>query len=106
MKSQLTDHKQGRKRNFGFASILCIFFFERVPVLIPRVEIIPCGPCDPTMSWWTKVIRQLGGGWVTTPYNDEFFIWWCRQVISIEDYPYDGIDYTGNPYSYATTCCL
>jgi hypothetical protein len=33
MKSQLTDCKLGRMRNFGFASILCSFFFERVPIL-------------------------------------------------------------------------
>jgi hypothetical protein len=43
MKSQLMDCKQGRKRNFGFASILCSFFFEWVPGLSPRVEIIPHG---------------------------------------------------------------
>jgi hypothetical protein len=28
MKRELTDCKQGRKRNFGFTSILCSFFFD------------------------------------------------------------------------------
>jgi hypothetical protein len=28
MKNQLIEHKHGDKRNFGFASILCRFFFE------------------------------------------------------------------------------
>jgi hypothetical protein len=97
MKSQLMDCKQGRKRNFGFASILCSFFFEWVPGLSPRVEIIPHGPRDPSMSWWTDVMRRLGGGRVPTPYNDEFFFWWRRQVIAIDDYPYAGIDYRGDP---------
>jgi hypothetical protein len=73
MKSQLTNCKHERKMNFRFTSILCSFFFERVLGLRPRVEIIPRGPRDPTMSWWTEVMRQLGGGRVTTPYNDEFF---------------------------------
>jgi hypothetical protein len=41
MKSQLRECKQGDKRNFMFASILCSFFFEQVPHLGPRVEIIP-----------------------------------------------------------------
>jgi hypothetical protein len=73
MKSQLTDCKHGRKINFGFTSIFCSFFFERVPGLSPRVEIIPHGPREPTMSRWTDVMRQLGGGRVPTLYNDEFF---------------------------------
>jgi hypothetical protein len=57
MKSQLTECKQGDKRNFGFASILCSFFFEQVPSLGTRVEIIPRGPRDPAMARWTKVMR-------------------------------------------------
>jgi hypothetical protein len=73
MKSQLTNFKQGKTRNFGFASILCMFFFEQVPSLSPRVEITPHGPHDPTMSRWTDVMRGLGDGKVPNPYNDEFF---------------------------------
>jgi hypothetical protein len=76
MKIQLTDCKQGRKRNFGFTSILCSFFFEQVPGLGPRVEIVLHGPHDPAMARWTEVMRRLGGGRVPTPYNDEFFFWW------------------------------
>jgi hypothetical protein len=57
MKSQLTNCKQGRKRNFGFASILCSFFFEWVIGLSPRVEISPHRPCDPAMSQWIEVMR-------------------------------------------------
>jgi hypothetical protein len=73
MKGQLTECKQGSKRNFGFASILCNLFFEWVPSLGPRVEVLPRGPCDPAMVWWIKVMRWEGGGRVTTPYNDDFF---------------------------------
>jgi hypothetical protein len=76
MKSQLNDCKLGRMKNFRFASILCSFFFERVPNLIPRVEIPPHDLHDPIMTWWTNVMRRMGGGRVPTPYNDEFFHWW------------------------------
>jgi hypothetical protein len=34
---------------------------------------------------------------VSTPYNDEFFFWWNRQVIAIDDYPYARINYKGDP---------
>jgi hypothetical protein len=57
MKIQLTECKQGSKRNFGFASILCSLFFERVLGLGPRVEILPKEPHDPSMAWWIKVMR-------------------------------------------------
>jgi hypothetical protein len=67
MKSHLTNCKLGRMRKFGFTSILCSFLFERVPTLIPRVDITPHGLCDPTMLRWTEVMRWLGGGRVTTP---------------------------------------
>jgi hypothetical protein len=50
MKGQLTKCKQGGKRNFRFASILCSFFFESVLGLGPRVEIILRGPRDPAMA--------------------------------------------------------
>jgi hypothetical protein len=76
IKSQLTNYKQGRKRNFGFTSILCSFFFEQVLGLNPRVDIDPHRLLDPAMSQWTEVMRWLGGGRVPTPYNNEFFFWW------------------------------
>ena len=47
MKQQLSDCKMGRVRNFGFSSILSMFFFERVPGLSPRVDISPHGVRDP-----------------------------------------------------------
>jgi hypothetical protein len=79
MKGQLIECKQGSKRNFGVASILCSFFFEWVLGLGPRVEILPRGPCDPAMAWWTEVMRQQGGDRVPTPYNEDFFIWWWKK---------------------------
>jgi hypothetical protein len=76
MKSQLTKCKHASKRNFMFNSILCIFFFEQVLGLGPRVKILPRGPCDPAMALWTKVMRQQGVGRVPTPYNEDLFYWW------------------------------
>ena len=39
----------------------------------------------------------LGGGRVANPNPTEFFPWWQRQIIAIEDYPYAGIDFLGAP---------
>jgi hypothetical protein len=95
MKRELTNCKQGRKRNFRFASILCGFLFERVPGLGPRVDIVLHGLHDPAMAWWTEVMRQLRGGRVPIPYNDDFFFCWCQQVIDMDEYPYAWIDFIG-----------
>jgi hypothetical protein len=77
MKSHLMDFKQGRMINFVFSFILHIFFFERVLGLNLRIEITPHRLCDPTMPRWTNVKRRLGGGRLSTPYNDDLFFWWC-----------------------------
>jgi hypothetical protein len=58
MKSQFTECKQGDKRNFGFASILCSIFFKRVLGLGPIVKIIPIGPHEHVMALWTEVMRR------------------------------------------------
>jgi hypothetical protein len=48
------------------------------------------------MARWTEVMRRQGGGRVQTPYNEDFFYWWRRQVIALDDYPYEGIDFRGD----------
>ena len=47
MKQKLSDCKMGRVQNFGFDSILSTFYFERVPRISPRVDIVPHGDRDP-----------------------------------------------------------
>ena len=42
-------------------------------------------------------MRRLGGGRVSNPYPTDFFPWWWRHIIAIDDYPYVGIDFWGDP---------
>ena len=42
-------------------------------------------------------MRRLGGGRVANPYPIDLFPWWWRQIIAIDDYPYAGIDFRGDP---------
>ena len=39
----------------------------------------------------------LGGGRVANPYPAEFFLWWWGHIIAIDDYPYVGINFHGDP---------
>ena len=76
MKHQLSECKAGRIQNFGFSSILSTFFFERVPGLIPRVDIPLHGFRDPSQRRWADPMCRLGGGRVANPYPANFFPWW------------------------------
>ena len=34
---------------------------------------------------------------MANPYPTDFFLWWCRKIIAIDDYPYEGIEFHGDP---------
>lgn len=77
MKSQLTFIKRGQTKSFGYGTILCTFFFERIPALRPRVAVSISTPRDPRMGRWAALMKRLGGGEVPrTAFDDEFFTWW------------------------------
>jgi hypothetical protein len=42
-------------------------------------------------------MKQQGSGRVVTPYNDYFFFWWWIQIIALDEYPYMGIYFRGDP---------
>ena len=42
-------------------------------------------------------MRRLGVGRVANPYVADFIPWWWRYIIAIDDYPYAGIDFWGDP---------
>ena len=96
MKRHLIEFKLARKRNFGFASVLCSFLLKWVPSLGPRVDNVLHGPRDPTMAWWIEVMRCQGDVKVLTSYNNEFLFWCSRQVMALKEYPYAWIDFRGD----------
>jgi len=82
--------------NFGYKTILCSFFFERVHGLCPKVISTINSARDPWMGRWAGLMKQLGCGEVPkTTFDDEFFLWWEQQVIAVEDYPYASMDFQG-----------
>ena len=100
MKHQLSECNMDRAQNFSFGSILSTFFFERVPGLSPRVDVPLHGVRYPAQWHWPDAMRRLGVcrvARVANPYPADFFPWWRRQIVAIEDYPYVGIDFRGDP---------
>jgi hypothetical protein len=50
------------------------------------------------MGRWADLMKRLGGGDVPrTAFDDDFFSWWDQQIIAIDDYPYAGLDFRGDP---------
>ena len=97
MRKQLSDCKRGRRKNFGYSSILVAFFFERVPGLSPAVPLPVRSPRQPRLSRWGDIfLRQGGGGSVQSVYDDDFYIWWERQLPALEQFPYAGLDFRGD----------
>ena len=52
---------------------------------------------DPAQWCWADAMCRLGGGRMSNPYPADFFLWWRRQIVAIDDYPYVGIDFWGDP---------
>ena len=98
MKQQLTSIRQVKTKHFGYGTILTTFFFERVPALRPRVISTISSPRDPRIARWVDMMKRLGGSEVPqTTWHDEFFLWWGEHIIAVDDYPYAGMDFRGDP---------
>jgi len=50
------------------------------------------------MGRWANLMKHLGGADIPrTAFDDDFFSWWDQQIIAIDDYPYAGLDFRGDP---------
>ena len=55
MRKQLSDCKRGRRKNFGYSSMLVAFFFKGVPGLSPAVPLPVRSPRQPRLSRWGEI---------------------------------------------------
>ena len=79
MRKHLSDCERGRRKNFGYSSILVAFFFERVSGLSPIVPLPVGSPRQPRLSRWGDIfLYQGGGGSVQSVYDNKFYFWWER----------------------------
>jgi diadenosine tetraphosphatase ApaH/serine/threonine PP2A family protein phosphatase len=97
MKRQLTECRIWEHHNFGFGTIFCSFFFERVPSLSPRETIRGHKASLPVLCRWEVLLLRQGGGRTIEAFDDKFFDWWSRNIPEIEDYPYARINFSRDP---------
>lgn len=95
IRTHLMTCKVGQKKNFGYGSLICSFFFKRILTLAPRVSLPPSPMREPQMRRWTLLWYCLGGG-PPRHYNEDFFNWWTQVTFCINKYCYVGMDYRGD----------
>jgi hypothetical protein len=75
---------------------LVSFFLEWVPQMQPQVALIACPATEPHMERWTSLSPRLGNEPSAFRFTVDFFAWWRRQLVVIEDFPYVGVDFRGS----------
>ena len=97
IKRQLTKCKRREVKQFGYGSIVVSFFLERLPLFqIQGAVVADPLPREPRMTRWATLMPRGGGG-QQMAWRPEFFIWLQHQLIVVEDWPYAGTDFTGDP---------
>jgi hypothetical protein len=48
------------------------------------------------MERWTSLSPRLGNDLSDFRFNADFFAWWRRQLVVIQDFPYAGVYFRGN----------
>ena len=97
MKRQLTNCRRGRTKQFGYGSILLLLMLERVPALqLQDMALDPPGPRETRATQWAHVMPRGGGGRLVA-WGTFFREWLEWQTIFMEDWPYDGLDFRGDP---------
>ena len=88
------------RRNLGgilFWILLCTFFFEKVPTLHLHWAVRDGGPREPRMRRWCQMMVREGGGRVGCFFTKDLLEQWWKLLVVIEEYPYAGMDYHGDP---------
>ena len=65
--------------------------------LSPAVPLRVHCPRQPRLSRWREIfLRQGGRGSVESVYDDDFYLWWERKIPTLDQFPYDGMDFWGD----------
>ena len=99
LKGQLTRVKNGQLKTFGYGPLVVSFALERVLMLIPQQLTVEAGlPREPKLMQWVAVMaRHPHEGTEVVRFTPEYFRWLEDQVFSIQDFPYAGVDFRGDP---------
>jgi len=96
VKEQITKCRIGRHKQFGYDSFLVSLFLERIPQMHLQIVLIAQLTTEPHMERWTSLSPILGNEASTFNFTTDFFTWWIRKLIIIQDFPYAEVDFWGS----------
>lgn len=97
MKEQLTKVKDGWLKKFGYGSILISFALDRIPLLQPQhISLELAHPRVPQIKRWVDLISRHACS-SSMSFTLVLFRWLHMHLIIVEDYPYSGMDFSGDP---------
>jgi hypothetical protein len=62
----------------------------------PHISLIEHLVSEARMERWTSMSPRLGNEPSSFSFTDDFFAWWRRNIVMIEDYPYVGVEFIGS----------
>lgn len=62
VRGKLTSCRTRRMNSFGFRSLICSYFFERILSLSLQIQLLAAPPQEPRMVHWCDLWWRLGGG--------------------------------------------
>jgi len=62
----------------------------------PHISLIEHPVSEARMERWTSMSPRLGNEPSSFSFTDDFFAWWRRNIVMIEDYPYVGVEFIGS----------
>ena len=66
--------------------------------LSPAIPLPVQSPRQPRLSIWGDIfLRKGGGGLVQSLYDDDFYFLWEQHFPALEQFPYAGMDFRGDP---------
>lgn len=92
LKAELTACKTQTQQSFGYGTLIVSFILERVPVMRLRMSLGPFDLREPRQGQRASLNPHIGGGPIW-----HFFEWLSGQIVMIDDYAYEGMDFIGDP---------
>ena len=97
LKVELMACKTQTQHSIGYGTIIVSLFLERVPIMRPRMSLGPFDTREPRQGRWSSLNPRIGGGLIWHFFEEDFFQWLHGQIVMINDYAYEGMDFTGDP---------
>jgi len=63
----------------------------------PRMSLGPLDPRELIKGQWASLDPRTGGGPIWYFIEEDFFEWLSGQIVMINEYAYEGMDFTDDP---------